>query len=115
LWGRSRTYYLGTPKDAEPWIKDPKGKQAIGRFFNTMLLTDDRTHDLIPAKVTRYYLYEKKFNMLEFKYYSPDMGWEFEMSSVQEVYEAIKATGNMTFDTAALALHVTHSDSAFYI
>jgi hypothetical protein len=78
-------------------------------------LTDDRTHDVIPAKVTRYYLYEKKFNMLEYTYYTPDMGWEFEMSSVQEVYEAIIASRSMTFDSKALALHVTHSDSAFYI
>ncbi len=53
-----------TPGDVEPWIKDPKGKQAIVQFFNTMLLTDDLTHDRIPAKVTRYYLYKKKFNIL---------------------------------------------------
>jgi hypothetical protein len=37
------------------------------------------------------------------------------MSSVQEVYEAIIASRSMTFDSKALALHVTHSDSAFYI
>jgi hypothetical protein len=57
-----------TSGDPKPWVKDPRGKLAVGRFFNAMLLTDDPTHDKIPAKVTRYYLYEKTFNMLEFKF-----------------------------------------------
>jgi hypothetical protein len=49
-----------TPGDPQPCIKDPNGKQAIGRYFNTFLLTEDTNHDRIPAnKVTRCYLYEK--------------------------------------------------------
>jgi hypothetical protein len=94
-----------SPEDPQPWIKDPKGKQAVGRYFNTFLLTEDPNHESIPAKVTRYYLYEKKFNMLEFKFRSPEMIWEYEMSSVQEVYEAILATATNAFDPAAIALH----------
>ena len=100
-----------TPGDPKPWVKDPRGKLAVGRLFNAMLLTDDPTHDKIPAKVTRYYLYEKKFNMLEFKFYSPMQTWEYEMSSVQEVYEAISASGSIVFASTSLAMHNASSDS----
>jgi hypothetical protein len=100
-----------TRGDPKPWVKDPRGKLAVGRFFNAMLLTDDPIHDKIPAKVTRYYLYEIKFNMLEFKFYSPMQTWEYEMSSVQEVYEAISASGSIVFASTSLAMHNSSSDS----
>jgi hypothetical protein len=37
------------------------------------------------------------------------------MSSVQEVYEAIQASGNTTFETADFALHAKQSAAAFSI
>jgi hypothetical protein len=51
--------------------------------------------------------------MLEFKFRSPEMIWEYEMSSIQEVYEAILATAPNAFDPAAIALHDQLSDAAF--
>jgi hypothetical protein len=51
--------------------------------------------------------------MLEFKFCSPETIWEYEMSSVQEVYEAILATAPNAFDPAAIALHDQLSDTAF--
>jgi hypothetical protein len=100
-----------TVDDLKPWVKDPRGKLAIGRYFNAMLLTDDPTHDRIPAKVTRYYLHEKKFNMLELKLFSPELTWEYEMSSVEEVYEAIKASASIIFASTSLELRNPSADS----
>ena len=46
-------------------------------------------------------------------FHSPKTIWEYEMSSVQEVYEAILATAPNAFDPAAIALHDQLSDTAF--
>ena len=32
----------------DPWVHDPKGTLAIGKIFNTMLLTEDVSHDGLP-------------------------------------------------------------------
>jgi hypothetical protein len=87
----------------DPWVDDPKGTLAIGKIFNTMLLTEDVTHDGLPSKVTRCVLFEKKFNMLEFKYVTEDGNWNYELSSVQEVYEALLASASTVFPASALA------------
>ena len=51
----------------EPWTHDPKGTRIIGRTFKVILLTEEKGHEGIWAKVERYLLFEKKFHMLEFK------------------------------------------------
>ena len=68
-----------------------------------MLLTEDVSHHGLPSKVTRSVLFEKKFNMLEFKYMTEDGNWEHEISSVKEVYEALIASTSTYFPASALA------------
>ncbi len=87
----------------DPWVDDPKGTLAIGKIFNTMLLTENVRHDGLPSKVARCVLFEKKFNMLEFKYVTEDGNWDYEFSSVQEVYEALLASASTVFSASALA------------
>jgi hypothetical protein len=87
----------------DPWVDDPKGTLAIGKMFNTMFLTEDVSHDGLPSKVTRCVLFEKKFNMLEFTYVTEDGNWEYELSSVQEVYEALLASASTIFPPSAIA------------
>ena len=87
----------------DPWVDDPKGALAIGKIFNTMLLTEDVSHDGLPSKVTRCVLFEKKFNMLEFTYVTEDGNWDYELSSVQEVYEALLASASTVFPPSAIA------------
>ena len=88
----------------DPWVDDPKGTLAIGKFFNTMLLTEDVSHHHgLPSKVTRSVLFEKIFNMLEFKCMTEDGNWEHEISSVKEVYEALIASTSTYFPASALA------------
>ncbi len=82
-------------------MHDPKGTLAIGKIFNTMLLTEDVSHGGLPSKVTRCVLFEKKFNMLEFKYVTEDGNWDYEFSSLQEVYEALLASASTVFPASA--------------
>ena len=96
----------------DPWVHDPKGTLAIGKMFNTMLLTEDVSHDGLPSKVTRCVLFEKKFNMLEFKYVTENGNWDYELSSVQEVYEALLASTSTVFPASALA-HFTKEPYSF--
>jgi hypothetical protein len=41
--------------------------------------------------------------MLEFKYVTEDGNWDYEFSSVQEVYEALLASLSTVFPASALA------------
>ena len=88
----------------EPWTHDPKGTRIIGRTFKVILLTEEKGHEGIWAKVERYLLFEKKFHMLEFKFASPTGEWVYEFSSVEEVYVAIKDSSDSVIPTNALAL-----------
>ena len=88
----------------EPWTHDPKGTRIIGRTFKVILLTEEKGHEGIWAKVERYLLFEKKFHMLEFKFASPTGVWVYEFFSVEEVYVAIKDSSYSVIPTNALAL-----------
>jgi hypothetical protein len=103
----TRTTYItssDTVHATEPWTHDPKGTRIIGRTFKVILLTEEKGHEGIWAKVERYLLFEKKFHMLEFKFASPTGVWVYEFSSVEEVYVAIKDSSDSVIPTNALAL-----------
>ena len=89
----------------EPWVQDPKGRLSLGLFFNAILLTDEPGHAGHPAKVTDYYVYNKTDNVLDFTYANPQGGFETEIATVQDVYEAIIASQGIVFPKEALALH----------
>jgi hypothetical protein len=92
----------GTTK---PWVEDPQGRLAVGLYFNAILMTDDFGHAQLPAKVTDYYVYDETDNVLDFTYATPDGSFKTEITTVQEVYEAIIASKGIVFATEALARH----------
>jgi hypothetical protein len=82
-----------------------KGRLALVFFLNAISLTDEPSHARLPAKVTDYYVYDKADNVLDFTYATPEGSFRTEITTVQDVYEAIIASNGIVFPTEALARH----------